>query len=248
MWCTVCRGSPCARFSPPSCSRWSCRPRPRPAWSRACPGRAARLEPLALVGAGPRAVRHARRPLGGGGSVDYRTRSATGRWRPWRTADDESRSGAWHDCDLDWTGRSRAVRFRVHGDVRRLRELRARLAGARETGTGDRGGRHPGDRHAPGLARERGDRARAAVDRLAHPPRDRPPHGRDEQLHACTGCGDRARDRGVPRAGERVERHRLQLSRRPVRHRVRGPRRGCRAQRRSARTPRGSTSARSVLR
>ncbi len=65
----------------------------------------------------------------GGGSVDYRTRSATGRWRPWRTADDESRSGAWHDSDLDWTGRSRAVRFRVHGDVRRLRsyELDSRV-------------------------------------------------------------------------------------------------------------------------
>ncbi|HST18431.1 MAG TPA: N-acetylmuramoyl-L-alanine amidase [Gaiellaceae bacterium] len=68
----------------------------------------------------------------GSGSVEYRTRSATGRWRPWRRVDADNRSGAWHDGDLDWTGRSLAVRFRVRGEVRRLRsyELDSRVLSA----------------------------------------------------------------------------------------------------------------------
>ena len=45
------------------------------------------------------------------------------------------------------------------------------------------------------------------------------------------GGGDRARDRGLPRAGKRLERHRLQLSRRPLRHGLRGPRRRHRPER-----------------
>ena len=44
-----------------------------------------------------------------------------------------------------------------------------------------------------------------------------------ELVHAGAGGRDRARDRGLPREGERLERHRLQLSRRPLRHRLRGP-------------------------
>jgi hypothetical protein len=59
----------------------------------------------------------------GSGSVEYRTRATDGRWRPWRTVDADNRSGAWHDGDLAWTGRSGAVRFRVHGEVRRLRSF-----------------------------------------------------------------------------------------------------------------------------
>jgi len=68
----------------------------------------------------------------GRGSVEYRTRSADGHWRSWRAVDAESRSGAWRDGDLDWTGRSIAVRFRVRGDVRRLRsyELDSRVLAA----------------------------------------------------------------------------------------------------------------------
>ena len=57
----------------------------------------------------------------GSGTVDYRTRSLGGAWRPWRTADADNRSGSWHDGNLDWTGSSSAVQFRVAGSVRRLR-------------------------------------------------------------------------------------------------------------------------------
>ena len=63
------------------------------------------------------------------------------------------------------------------------------------------------------------------------PARGRAPHGGHELLHARAGGGDRARDRGLPRAGERLERHRLQLPRRPFRHGLRGPRRRHRPQR-----------------
>ena len=77
----------------------------------------------------------------GAGSVDYRTQSADGSWRAWRNASGEDRSGAWHDGDLDWVGASRDVRFRVHGDVRRLRsyELQSRILAApvRATATAD---------------------------------------------------------------------------------------------------------------
>jgi flagellar hook assembly protein FlgD len=58
----------------------------------------------------------------GPGSVDYRTRRLHGAWRAWRTADaDEYRSGAWHDGNLEWTGASSAVQFRVRGAIQRLR-------------------------------------------------------------------------------------------------------------------------------
>ena len=53
--------------------------------------------------------------------------------------------------------------------------------------------------------------------------RRRAPHRRLEQLHARAVGGDRARHRGLPREGQRLERHRLQLSRRQVRPGVRGP-------------------------
>ena len=52
----------------------------------------------------------------------------------------------------------------------------------------------------------------------------------------------------LPRAGERLERHRLQLPRRPLRPGLRGPLRRDRPDRRSARTRRGSTPARSASR
>jgi hypothetical protein len=66
----------------------------------------------------------------GTGTVAYRTRALHGAWRPWRQADADSRSGAWHDGTLDWTGASGAVRFRTTGSVRRLRsyELWSRVS------------------------------------------------------------------------------------------------------------------------
>src|SRR5205809_4829465 len=57
----------------------------------------------------------------GPGSVLYRTRTLHGRWRHWRAADADDRSGAWHDGNLDWTGASAAVQFQVTGRIRRLR-------------------------------------------------------------------------------------------------------------------------------
>jgi flagellar hook assembly protein FlgD len=68
----------------------------------------------------------------GAGSVDYRTRAVRGSWGPWRRADSDNRSGAWHDGDLDWIGPTRDVQFRVHGRIRRLRsyELQSRVLAA----------------------------------------------------------------------------------------------------------------------
>jgi flagellar hook assembly protein FlgD len=68
----------------------------------------------------------------GSGSVAYRTRSLRGRWRPWHAADSENSTGAWHDGNLDWTGASSNVQFRVTGDIRRLRsyELWSRVTSA----------------------------------------------------------------------------------------------------------------------
>ncbi len=58
----------------------------------------------------------------GSGSVLYRTRSAAGRWGPWRAADDDGRiEHAWHLGNLDWTGESTAIRFRTRGEMSRLR-------------------------------------------------------------------------------------------------------------------------------
>jgi hypothetical protein len=68
----------------------------------------------------------------GSGAVAYRTRSLHGTWRPWRAADADNRTGAWHDGNLDWTGASSSVQFRVSGPVRRLRsyELWTRVTSA----------------------------------------------------------------------------------------------------------------------
>jgi hypothetical protein len=68
----------------------------------------------------------------GSGSVEFRTRSASGRWSAWRPAapEDEDRpdrmSGersvpGWRLGNPYWTGTSTAIRYRTHGVVRRLR-------------------------------------------------------------------------------------------------------------------------------
>jgi len=65
----------------------------------------------------------------GAGSVEYRVRSAAGRWSPWRPVDSDSgpdlrspeyRPG-WRDGSLDWVGPSVDARFRTAGTVTRLR-------------------------------------------------------------------------------------------------------------------------------
>ena len=85
----------------------------------------------------------------------------------------------------------------------------------------------------PAWRRQRVDPARARrVTRPTSALRDRPPHGRRERLHGGRVGGDRARDPDLPREGERLERHRLQLPRRQVRPGVRGPLRRHRPERR----------------
>jgi flagellar hook assembly protein FlgD len=73
----------------------------------------------------------------GTGTVEYRTRSLRGAWRAWRPADADNRSGAWHDGNLDWTGASSNVQFRIGGAVRRLRsyEVWSRVTSAPVRGT-----------------------------------------------------------------------------------------------------------------
>ncbi len=83
-------------------------------------------------------------------------------------------------------------------------------------------GRLAADRAAERVGRRRVDPARRALLRADDPVRERAPHGRHERLLAVAGGGDHARDRGLPRQVQRLERHRLQLSRRPLRHRLRG--------------------------
>ena len=159
------------------------------------------------------------------------------RWRAWRVADADTptrrRVAPWHDGNLDWTG---AV------DRRPVPDRAAASAGCARTSSG-RGVTHRAPlAHAVGrrarrrssraaLGRRRGDRP--ARPRFAPVPaaRGRPPHRRHELLHARAGGGDRARDRGLPRAGKRLERHRLQLPRRPLRDGLRGPRRRGRPER-----------------
>ena len=67
------------------------------------------------------------------------------------------------------------------------------------------------------------------------PSRRHPPHGQRQRLHARGGAVDRPRHLPLPRLRQRLERHRLQRARRPLRDALRGPcRRPQAAGRRSA--------------
>ena len=58
----------------------------------------------------------------GAGTVDYRVRSLSGRWLPWRRADSDGEvERGWRLGGLDWTGAATAARFRTHGAISRLR-------------------------------------------------------------------------------------------------------------------------------
>ena len=91
---------------------------------------------------------------------------------------------------------------------------------------------HAADRAAALLGRRRVDPPGSSVLCRPGPVLDRPSHRRSERLLPWRGGGDRQGDPALPRAGKRLERHRLQLSRRPFRHDLRGTLRRLRAERR----------------
>jgi hypothetical protein len=58
----------------------------------------------------------------GAGAVSFTTRSASGRWTPWRIEDDDNnRAHSWRLGNIVWVGASDAIRFRTTGRVTRLR-------------------------------------------------------------------------------------------------------------------------------
>ena len=85
------------------------------------------------------------------------------------------------------------------------------------------------------VGRERVDSPAPPILRAAGPLRGRPSHGRPERLLAGRGRRDRQGNPALPRAGKRLERHRLQLPRRPLRDGLRGAvrRRGAQCRRRA---------------
>ena len=181
----------------------------------------------------------------GPGTVQFRTRSLAGRWSGWVDAAPEAedrpdagtperaRAGTWRLGNPWWVGPREPDRVPLprhgHPAAGALRlEPRRRGAGAHAA----EGGR-AGDRATQRLERRREDQ-RAAARRSR-------PALRLAVVHHTAGAngytrgavaGDRAGDPALPREGQRLERHRLQLPRRPLRHRLRGPLRRDRAKRR----------------
>ena len=91
---------------------------------------------------------------------------------------------------------------------------------------GDRQPEQPGRGHPCAVGRRR---APDDLDTGVHAHRargDHPPHGGHERLLGRRVRGDRPGDLHLPRPHAGLGRHRLQRARRPVRHGVRGPRRG----------------------
>ncbi len=193
----------------------------------------------------------------GPGNVLFRTRSTSGRWSGWRAAMPEALDLPDANTVRGEVGAPVEARQPVLGrsvERDRVPAARSRHASARvfraEPGEG-RSRSHALDRRlaaggaARGVGGERGDPPRRAAVRDVAQVCSRPPHRRRQQLHGGAVRLDRARDPGVPRQGKRLERHRLQLSRRQVRAGVRGPLRRAPTGTSSVRTPKGSTPDRS---
>ena len=172
------------------------------------------------------AVRHGRRALArlGHGALPHARprgrveRLAAGRRRhrarsrqrgepPARLAPRQSRVDGRVDCDpLPYARRRDASPCVLRREHRRE---------ARRPSADDR--RRAVDHPALLVGRERGDPPCAAAVLRRRALRGRPSHRRLERVHAGRVGRDRARDRGLPRRRERLERHRLQLPRRQVR-------------------------------
>ena len=191
----------------------------------------------------------------------FRTRSVERRWSAWRPAAPEAEdlpdSDARADAARGWKRRQPVLDGPSDRDPGA--DARPRDAACAPTSSASRRRtRAAADALARRLAADRrrasawganeSIRRAAPPLRAAAPLRRRPPHGRHEQLHARAVGRDRARDRDLPREGQRLERHRLQLPRRQVRPGLRGPLRRRSSGTSSAPTRRGSTPARSASR
>ena len=171
----------------------------------------------------------------GPGRVLFRTRSQLGRWSAWRPAAPESedrpdvhgaearRRSAWRLGNPYWVGASDRIGYRLVGDVRRLRVWYVWSPVPRST---------PRTLAYAGSPQVVSRQAWKADDEIL---RGRPRYAKAVSfavVHHTAGSNelrqgrvgrDRSRHRALPRAGKRLERHRLQLSRRPIRPGVRGP-------------------------
>ena len=152
--------------------------------------------------------------------AQVRARTAGGRWTRW-TPLPHSHGGERDRTDPVFTGTADELQLRLRGAaaglrVRFVRALPARPGAPRPSvRPPDRGAR---DRPARGLGRRR--RAAAQSRRLRdRAGRVRAPHGHGGRLRARRRARDRARDRALPPRLQRLERHRLQLPRRPLRRR-----------------------------
>ena len=179
----------------------------------------------------------------GPGSVQFRTRSLAGRWSAWEAAAPEAedqpdsgtperaRSGSWRLGNPWWVGPSDRIEYRLRGKVTKLRAFfvwsptsgvpgrTLQVAGAptivpRSGWNADEKIRRAGPSFAPTL-------------RLALVHHTAGANGYSAAQSPAIVRGDPA----VPRQGKRLERHRLQLPRRPLRPGVRRPLRRDRAQR-----------------
>ena len=124
-----------------------------------------------------------------------------------------------------WTGPARRIRLHRRGDVRGLKVTfitSPRVAAPKPGSVLPALAVRPGI-VTRGMARQRVDPPRRADLRARAQDGVRPPH-RYRHVRAVLGLRpDRPRHLRLSRAHERLERHRLQLPRRQVRHRVRGP-------------------------
>ena len=180
----------------------------------------------------------------GTGTVVFRTHAVGGRWSAWHAAapeaedlpnvaSPESRPDAgWRIGNPWWAGASDALQVRTHGPVTRVRSYFVTSSAPEVPARPRQHGGLTADHHAPGLARRRVDPPRRARLRTESPACGDPSHGGHEHVHPGPVGGHRAGHRDLPRGGQRLERHRLQLPRRQVRAGLRGPLRRHREERR----------------
>ena len=233
---------PCRSSSPPlsPCRRLR-RRRTRPSSRATCRSRGER----ALAGHGAAGALQSRRPAlarAGHGPVPdalaRRTlepvggRGAGGRGPAGRGHGRARPARGWRLGNPWWVGPSDRIEYRLRGRVTRLRAFFVWSPQAGVPAADAAADRRAADRAAERLGRRRDDPAREPLVRDRGAARDRPPHGGHERLQRSPGAGDRAGDPALPREGERLERHRLQLSRRPLRPGLRRPLRRHRPQRR----------------